>query len=56
MGKNTAASYAVRKASRVDRIIIKLVDCDDEENTDKDKIINKLQDNFFTIVGHSFQP
>jgi cobalamin biosynthesis Co2+ chelatase CbiK len=56
MGKNTAASYAVRKASRVGRIINKLVECDEEEITDKDKVLNKLQDNFFTTVGHSFQP
>ncbi len=42
MGKNTAASYAVRKAPRVGTIINKLVDCDDEEITDKDKQLNNL--------------
>jgi hypothetical protein len=55
MGKSRAASYAVTKEPRASRRINKLTE-DGREVSDKDEILNKLQDNFFGTVGHLFQP
>jgi hypothetical protein len=55
MGKSKAASFAVTKEPRASRGVGKLIDAD-AEITDKDEILNKLQDNFFSTVGQVFQP
>jgi hypothetical protein len=55
MGKSKAASFAVTKEPRASRGVGKLIDAE-AEITDKDEILNKLQDNFFSTVGQVFQP
>jgi hypothetical protein len=55
MGKNRAASFAITREYKSNKGVSRLVDAG-EEITNKDEILNKLQDNFFSTVGQNFRP